>query len=142
MNFIHHLLKVTGEQNGVPSLEVLQNTLQMVATQIDFARRRRGKDGPILHDHKVKKNDSVMIRNRTSGAFGPNYKENYRIVKFLGKNQLQVVNTVNGRTMQVPISDVKKLDNMDKVCDQLPNYKEFGRAVKLWLNPNNIKDLG
>ena len=50
-----------GEQNGVPSLEALQNTLQMVAIQIDLARKWRDKDGPIVHSHKVKENNQVMV---------------------------------------------------------------------------------
>lgn len=83
-----------GNQDGVLNLEVLQNMLQMAATQIDLTRKHRDKDGSILHNHKLKANYLVMVRDKTSRAFEPNYKKNYRVVKFLGKNQLQVVNTV------------------------------------------------
>ena len=38
--------------------------------------------------------------------------------------------------------DVKKTTMPEVIVKAIPDYKQFGRAAKLRLNPNNIKDLG
>ena len=38
--------------------------------------------------------------------------------------------------------DVKKTTMPEVVVRNIPDYKQFGRATKLRLNANNIKDLG
>ena len=62
------------------------------------------------------------------------------MVKLLGENQLKVKDQ-NNCIQQVHVADIKK--TMPEVLvKNIPDYKQFGRAVKLRLNPNNIEDLG
>ena len=63
------------------------------------------------------------------------------MVKLLGKNQLEVKDQ-NNRVRQVHITDVKKTTMPEVLVKNIPDYKQFGRAAKLRLNPNNIEDLG
>ena len=114
---------------------------QMAATQLELTRKRRDKNQPIMHKHKVKEGDLVLIHDHVAKSFAPKYKENFRIVKFLGKNQLQVKETMTGKLQYVHITDVKKASMIDRVADQLPDYSSFGRAAKLQLNPANILSL-
>ena len=50
-----------------------------------------------MHEHKAKAGDLVLICDCVAKTFAPKYKENFRIVKFLGKNQLQVKQTMTGK---------------------------------------------
>ena len=63
------------------------------------------------------------------------------MVKLLGKNQLEVKDQ-NNRVRQVHVTDVKKTTMPEVIVKNIPDYKQFGRAAKLRLNPNNIEDLG
>ena len=63
------------------------------------------------------------------------------MVKLLGKKQLEVKDQ-NNHVRQVHITDVKKTTMPEVIVKNIPDYKQFGRAAKLRLNPNNIKDLG
>ena len=38
--------------------------------------------------------------------------------------------------------DVKKITMPEVLVKSIPDYKQFGHAAKLRLNPNNIEDLG
>ena len=42
----------------------------------------------------------------------------------------------------IHVTDVKKTTVPEVLVKNIPDYKQFGRAAKLRLNPNNIEDLG
>ena len=63
------------------------------------------------------------------------------MVKLLGKNQLKVKDQ-NNHIRQVHVTDVKRTTMPEVIVKNIPDYKQFGRAAKLRLNPNNIEDLG
>ena len=63
------------------------------------------------------------------------------MVKLLGKNQLKVKDK-NNHIRQVHVTDVKRTTMPEVIVKNIPDYKQFGRAAKLRLNPKNIEDLG
>ena len=63
------------------------------------------------------------------------------MLKLLGKNKLKVKDQ-NNHIRQVHVTDVKKTTMPEVLVKNIPDYKQFGRAAKLRLNPNNIEDLG
>ena len=76
-----------------------------------------------------------------SKAFQEKYQDSYQVVKLLGKNQLKVKDQ-NNCIRQVHVTDVKKTTMPEVLVKNIPDYRQFGRAAKLRLNPNNIEDLG
>ena len=76
-----------------------------------------------------------------SRAFQEKYQDSYRVVNLLGKTQLGVKNQ-NNHIRQVHVMDVKKTTMPEVLVKSIPDYKQFGCAAKLRLNPNNIEDLG
>ena len=74
-------------------------------------------------------------------AFQEKYQDSCRVVKLLGKNQLEVKDQ-NNCIRQVHVTDVKKTTMPEVLVKNIPDYKQFGRAAKVRLNPNNIEDLG
>ena len=134
-------MRYLGTEEGIPNLEALQNLLQMTSTQIEYTATKRNQSFKPMKPHYFKVGDLVLVRSHTSKAFQEKYQDSYRVVKLLGKNQLEVKDQ-NNCIRQVHIRDVKKTTMPEVVVKNIPDYKQFGRAAKLRLNPNNIEDLG
>ena len=130
-----------GTDEGIPYLEALQNLLQMTTAQIEYATMKRSQCFKPMKPHDFKVGDLVLVRNHTSKAFQDKYQDSYQVVKLLGKNQLKVKDQ-NNCIRQVHVTDVKKTTMPAVIVKSIPDYKQFGRAAKLRLNPNNIEDLG
>ena len=126
---------------GIPNLEALQNLLQMITTQFEYAATKRNQSFKPLKPHNFKVGDLVLVRNHMSKAFQEKYQDSYRVDKLLGKNQLKVKDQ-NNCVRQVHVTDVKKTTMPEVLVKNIPDYKQFGRAAKLRLNPKNIEDLG
>ena len=138
---LSQVMRCLGTDEGIPDLEALQNLLQMTTTQIQYAATKRNQSFKPMKPDDFKVGDLVLVRNHTSKAFQEKYQDSYRVVKLSGKNQLKVKDQTN-RIRQFHITDVKKTTMPEVLVKNVPNYKQFGRAAKLRLNPNNIEDLG
>ena len=125
---------------GIPDLEALQNLLQMTTTQIQYAATKRNQSFKPVKHHDFKVGDLVLVRNYMSKAFQEKYQDSYQVVRLLGKNQLEV-KAQNNHIRQVHITDIKKTTMPEVIAKPIPDYKQFGRAATLRLNPNNIEDL-
>ena len=76
--------------------------------------------------------DNVLVRDHTSKAFQPKYKD-FCIVGLLGKNQIEIKDN-HGHTTKVHRKDVKKIPMTEKVCqlyeeEQLGKTREGRKAV-------------
>ena len=76
--------------------------------------------------------DNVLIRDHTSKAFQPKYKD-FCIVGLLGKNQVEIKDN-HGHITKVHRKDVKKISMTEKVCqlykeEQLGKTREGRKAV-------------
>ena len=106
-------MRYLGTFEGIPNLEALQNLLQK---EISFK--------PVKpHDFKV--GDLVLVRNHMSKAFQEKYQDSYRVVRLLGKNQLEVKDQ-NNHVRQVHITDVKMTTMPEVLVKSIPDYKQFG----------------
>ena len=130
-----------GTDEGIPNLDALQNLLQMTTAQIEYAATKRNQSFKPMRPHDFKVGDLVLVRKHTSKAFQEKYQDSYRVVNLLGKNQLEVKDQ-NSRIRQVHVMDVKMTTMPQVLVKSIPDYKQFGYAAKLRLNPNNIEDLG
>ena len=134
-------MRYLGTDEGIPNLEALQNLLQMTTTQIEYAATKRNQTFKPVKPHDFKVGDLVLVRNHMSKAFQEKYQDSYRVVKLLGKNQLEVKDQ-NNCIRQVHVTDVKKTTMPEVLVKNIPDYKQFGCAGKLRLNLKNIEDLG
>ena len=85
--------------------------------------------------------DNVLIRDHTSEAFQPKYKD-FCIVGLLGKNQIGIKDN-HGHITKVHRKDVKKIPMTEKVCqlyekEQLEKTREGRKAVPA----NKMRELG
>ena len=85
--------------------------------------------------------DNVLVRDHTSKAFQPKYKD-FCIVGLLGKNQIEIKDN-HGHITKVHRKDVKKIPMTEKVCqlyeeEQLGKTREGRRAVPA----NKMPELG
>ena len=130
---------------------IIDNTIIMQQTKItqylftndnsEYAATKRNQSFKPVKPHNFKVGDLVLVRNHTSKAFQEKYQDSYRVVKLLGKNQLEVKDQ-NNCIRQVHVTEVKKTTMPEVLVKNIPDYKQFGSAAKLRLNPNYIEDLG
>ena len=89
---------------------------------------------------ELKVGDNILVRDHTSKAFKPKYKDFCRI-GLLGKNQVEIKDN-HGHTTKVHCRDVKKIPITEKVCklyeqEQVGKTREGRKAVPA----NKMSDL-
>ena len=136
--------KYLGTDNGMINVGLMTKLYHVVAHNLNEARKAR--DGnmkstkpkePIL----LRIGDNVLIRDHTSKAFQPKYKD-FCIVGLLGKNQIEIKDN-HGHITKVHRKDVKKIPMTEKVCqlyeeEQLGKTREGRKAVPA----NKMPELG
>ena len=85
--------------------------------------------------------DNVLVRDHTSKAFQPKYKD-FCIIGLLGKNQVEIKDN-HGHITKVHRKDVKKIPMTEKVCqlyeeEQLGKTRDGRKAVPA----NKMPELG
>ena len=116
----------------------------VVAHNLNEARKSRdGKKKGIIpkEPKKLKIGDNILIRDHTSKAFQPKYKD-FCIVGLLGKNQVEIKDN-HGHITKVHHRDVKKIPMTEKVCklyeeEQTGKTREGRKAVPT----SKMPDLG
>ena len=84
--------------------------------------------------------DLVALRDHTAKASDPKYKGEYRIIRYLGKTQVLLRNS-KGEEAKHHVAYLKKTSPVQETVEKIPDFKKFGRAVKLRLNPDKVPDL-
>ena len=121
-------------------------TLHGYCTQPKPNQARKARDGnkkgrTMIEPEKLKIGDNILVRDHTSKAFQPKYKD-FCIIGLLGKNQVEVKDN-HGHTTKVHGRDIKKIPMTEKVCqlyeeEQIRKVREGRKAV-----PNNkMPELG
>ena len=102
-------LKYLGLKEGILDVELMKELFHIVAFNLDKARRARDSNKRRKANRTwetLKPGDNVLVRDHTSKAFQPKYKD-FCIVKIIGKNQLEIKDN-HGHTIKVHHKDVKK----------------------------------
>ena len=116
----------------------------MVAHNLNEARKARdgNKKGKTPKEpEELKVGDNILVRDHTSKAFQPKYKD-FCIVGLLVKNQVEIKDN-HGHTTKVHRRDIKKIPMTEKVCklyeeEQVGKTREGRKAVPA----NKMPDLG
>ena len=134
--------KYLGTDEGMINLELMTKLYIVVAHNLNKARKagdgnRNGKT--TKEPEKLKIGDNVLVRDHTSKAFQPQYKD-FCIVGLLGKNQIEIKDN-HGHTTKFHCRDVKKMTK--KVCqlyeeEQVGKVREGRKAVP----KSKMPDLG
>ena len=112
---------------------------QLIASNLEQARKKRDTTAPI-HDRKLSKGDSILLKDHTASVWDPRYTINYQKVSFPRKTQDDVLDS-KVKVKVVHISDVKYVLPADRVISKLPDYQSFGRQSKLRIDPKDIPNL-
>ena len=136
--------KYLGTDDGMINVE-LMNKLYMVVTH-NLKQARKVRDGSrknrtAKEPERQKIGDNVLVRDHTSKAFQPKYKD-FCIIGLLGKNQVKVKDN-HGHTTKVHHRDVKKVPMTDKIYqlykeEQVGKVREGRKAVPA----NKMPELG
>ena len=109
--------KYLGTDDGMINLELMTKLYMVVAHNLNEARKARDgnrKGRTAKEPEKLKIGDNILIRDHTSKAFQPKYKD-FCIVGLCGKNQIEIKDN-HGHTTKVHRRDVKKIPMTEKVC--------------------------
>ena len=130
--------------DGMINVELMTKLYMVVAYNLNQARKATDgnkKSKTIKEPEKLKIGDSVLVKDHTSKAFQPKYKD-ICIIGLLGKNQVEVKDN-HGHTKKVHRRDVKKIPMMGKIC-QLYEEEQVGkvREGRKTVPHNKMPELG
>ena len=136
--------KYLGTDNSMINVSLMNKLYHVVAHNLNEARKARdgSKKGKTVKEPKeLKVGDNVLVRDHTSRAFQPKYKD-FCIIGPLGKNQVEIKDNL-GHTPKVHRRDVKKIPMTEKVSqlykeEQIGKTREGRKAVPT----NKMPDLG
>ena len=136
--------KYLGTDDGMINVNLMNKLYHVVAHNLNEARKARdgSKKGKTPKEpEELKVGDNVLVRDHTSKAFQPKYKD-FCIIGLLGKNQVEIKDN-HGHTTKVHHRDVKKIPMSEKVCqlyeeEQVGKTREGRKAVPT----NKMPDLG
>ena len=136
--------KYLGTNEGMINVGLMTKLYNVVAHNLNEARKARDgkkKRSTSTEPETLKIGDNILVRDHTSKAFQPKYKD-FCIVGLLGKNQVEIKDN-HGHITKVHRRDVKKIPMTEKVCkiyeeEQAGKTREGRKAV-----PNSkMPDLG
>ena len=124
-----------GTNEGMINVGLMTKLYNIVAHNPNEARKPRDgkKKGTTPKEpEKLKIGDNILVRDHTSKAFQPKYKD-FCIVGLLGKNQVEIKDN-HGHVTKVHRRDVKKIPMTKKVCklyeeEQTGKTREGRKAV-------------
>ena len=136
--------KYLGTDEGMINVGLMTKLYHVVAHNLSEARKARDsnkKSTTAKEPDILKIGDNVLVRDHTSKAFQPKYKD-FCIIGLLGKNQIEIKDN-HGHMTKVHCKDVKKIPMTEKVCqlyeeEQSRNTREGRKAVPT----NKMPDLG
>ena len=129
-----------GDKGGTLQMDMLRKLYMVTAENF---RRAREKEPRKETFSKLQVGDLVFVRDPDSGVFEPCYSPNYQIIAIHGANRIEVQDE-KGHKLVRKAGDVKRMEPVDKVCQQLPPeevYKQFRRANKLLLHAKDVPDI-
>ena len=101
--------KYLGTDDGMINIDLMNKLYMVVAHNLNQARKARDgnrKNRTVKEPEKLT-GDNVLVRDHTSKAFQPKYKD-FCIIGLLGKNQVEVKDN-HGHTTKVHHRDMKKI---------------------------------
>ena len=120
--------KYLGTNEGMINVGLMTKLYNVVAHNLNEARKARDgkKKGTTPKEpEKLKVGDNILIRDHTSKAFQPKYKD-FCIVALVGKNQVEIKDN-HGHITKVHRRDVKKIPMTEKVC-KLYEEEQIGKT--------------
>ena len=136
--------KYLGTDDGIINVGLMTKLYHVVAHNLNEARKARDGNKKSTKPREpvvLCVGDNVLIRDHTSKAFQPKYKD-FCIVGLKGKNQIEIKDN-HGHITKVHRKDVKKIPMTEKVCqlyeeEQLGKNREGRKAVPT----NKMPELG
>ena len=110
------------------NVELMSKLYLVVAHNLNEARKSRDgnkKKKYTSNLEQLKIGDNVLVRDHTSKAFQPKYKD-FCIIRLLGKHQVEIKDN-HGHTTKVHQRDVKKIPMTEKIC-QLYKEEQVGKV--------------
>ena len=130
--------------DGMINVGLMTKLYNVVAHNLNEARKARDgkKKGTTPKEpERLKIGDNILVRDHTSKAFQPKYKD-FCMVRLLGKNQVEIKDN-HGHITKVHCRDIKEIPMTEKACklyeeEQTEKTREGRKAVPT----SKMPDLG
>ena len=136
--------KYLGTNDGMINVGLMTKLYNVVALNLNEARKttdRNRKGITPKEPEKLKIGDNIFVRDHTSKAFQPKYKD-FCIVGLLGKNQVEIKDN-HGHITEVHRRDIKKIPMTEKVCKLYEEEQtEKRREGRKTVPTSKMPDLG
>ena len=127
--------KYLGTNDGMINVGSMTKLYNVVVHNFNEARKARDRNRKGItpkEPEELKIGDNILIRDHTSKAFQPKYKD-FCIVGLLGKNQVEIKDN-HGHVTKVHYREIKKVPMTEKVCklykeEQIGKMRERRKAV-------------
>ena len=109
--------KYLGTNDGMINVGLMTKLYNVVVHNLNEARKARDRNKKGItpkEPEELKIGDNILVRDHTSKAFQPKYKD-FCIVGLLVKNQVEIKDN-HGHVTKVHRRDVKKIPMTEKVC--------------------------
>ena len=120
--------KYLGTDHRMINVELMSKLYFVVAHNLNTARKARDRNNKkkiSKNPHELIIGNNKLVRDHTSKAFQPKYKD-FCIIGLLGKNQVKIKDN-HGHTTKVHRKDVKKIPMTEKIC-QLYKKEQVGKV--------------
>ena len=136
--------KYLGTNDGMINVGLMTKLYNVVAHNLNKARKARDRNRKGItpkEPEELKIGDNILVRDHTSKAFQPKYKD-FCVVGLLGKNQVEIKDN-HGHITKVHCRDVKKIPMTEKVC-KLHEEEQIGktREGRKTVPTSKMPDLG
>ena len=136
--------KYLGTNDSIINMGLMTKLYNVVAQNLNEARKARDRNRKGItpkEPKELKIGDNILVRDHTSKAFQPKYKD-FCIEGLLGKNQVEIKDN-HGHITKVHRRDIKKIPMTEKVCklyeeEQIGKTREGRKAVPT----SKMPDLG
>ena len=136
--------KYLGTNDGMINMGLMTKLYKVVAHNLNETRKARDRNKKGItpkEPEKFKIGDNILVRDHTSKAFQPKYKD-FCIVGLLGKNQVEIKDN-HGHITKVHCRDVREIPMTEKVCklyeeEQIGKMREGRKTVPT----SKMPDLG
>ena len=135
--------KYLGTDDGIINIELMAKLCTVVAHNLNKARKagdEHSKKRTTKEPEKLKIGDNVLVRDHTSKAFLPKYKD-FCIIGFLGKTQIDIKDN-HGHTTKVHCRDIKKIPMTEKICQLYEEQTGKTRERRKAVPSSKMQDLG
>ena len=126
---LHHKIRYYGHDEGKQALDIMHVLYQEAIAELVRARQRDPPPVSQITGGIFKITDLVYLKQHTTSALQPKYKQTYRVIKLVGLKMADISDTT-GKIRRANFAQLKKVTHEEHLISQVPPNLKYGRTAK------------